>query len=76
MRSRSFVMLVLYSDGVSEASNSNYDEFGEDRLREILSQNRARPAVDIVDAVTTALTEFVAGAAQADDITLVVARRL
>ena len=69
-------MLVVYSDGVSEASNSNYDEFGEDRLREILSQNRTRPSTEIVEAVTTALTEFVAGAPQADDITLVVAKRL
>jgi sigma-B regulation protein RsbU (phosphoserine phosphatase) len=69
-------MLVLYSDGVTEAGNSNYDEFGEDRFREILSQNRARPSTEIVDAVTAALTEFVAGAPQADDITLVVAKRL
>ena len=69
-------MLVIYSDGVTEANNIAYDEFGEDRLKQILSDNRTRPATEIVDAVTTALAEFAAGAPQADDITLVVAKRL
>jgi serine phosphatase RsbU (regulator of sigma subunit)/pSer/pThr/pTyr-binding forkhead associated (FHA) protein len=68
-------MLVLYSDGVTEANNANYDEFGEERLIEVLRENRERPAVEIVEAVTKALAEFAAGAPQADDITLVVAKR-
>jgi serine/threonine protein phosphatase PrpC len=69
-------MIVLYSDGVTEANNPNYDEFGEDQLTEVLKQHRSEPATVIVDAVTKALTEFAAGAPQADDITLVVAKRL
>jgi len=69
-------MLVLYSDGVTEANNPNFDEFGEERLIEILRANRTVPAMAIVDAVNNALTEFAAGAPQADDITLVVAKRL
>jgi len=69
-------MLVLYSDGVTEATNSAYDEFGEERFIEVLRQNRTQPAPTIVEAVTKALNEFAAGAPQADDITLVVARRL
>jgi serine phosphatase RsbU (regulator of sigma subunit) len=69
-------MIVLYSDGVTEATNPNYDEFGEDRFIEVLKQNRNKTAGAIVEAVTKALAEFAAGAPQADDITLVVAKRL
>ena len=69
-------MLVLYSDGVTEANNPDYDEYGEERLIEVLKQHRTEPAAAIVDAVTRSLAEFTAGAPQADDITLAVARRL
>jgi sigma-B regulation protein RsbU (phosphoserine phosphatase) len=69
-------LLVLYSDGVTEANNASFDEFGEDRLIEVLKQHRDEPAAAIVEAVTKALTEFAAGAPQADDITLVVAKRV
>jgi len=69
-------MLVLYSDGVTEATNTNYDEFGEERLIETLKAHRTEPATAIVEAVTKALAEFTAGAPQADDITLVVGRRV
>jgi phosphoserine phosphatase RsbU/P len=69
-------MLVLYSDGVTEATNLNYDEFGEQRLIDALVAHRTEPATAIVEAVTRALAEFTAGAPQADDITLVVGRRV
>jgi serine phosphatase RsbU (regulator of sigma subunit) len=69
-------MIVLYSDGVTEANNPNYDEFGEDRFMDVLKENRNQSAAAIVEAVTRALADFAAGAPQADDITLVVAKRL
>ena len=69
-------LLVIYSDGVTEATNHNYEEFGEERLIEVLRRHRGEPAAAIVTAVTQALAEFVAGAPQADDITLIVAKRL
>jgi serine phosphatase RsbU (regulator of sigma subunit) len=69
-------MLVLYSDGVTEATNQEFDEFGEERFIEVLRRHRNDPAAAIVEAVTKALAEFAAGAPQADDITLVVAKRL
>jgi sigma-B regulation protein RsbU (phosphoserine phosphatase) len=68
-------MLVLYSDGVTEATNAAYEEFGEDRFIEVLRAQRNEPANVIVQAVNKALTEFAAGAPQADDITMVVAKR-
>jgi phosphoserine phosphatase RsbU/P len=68
--------LVLYSDGVTEATNAAYDEFDEERFLEVLKANRSLPATDVVDATIRAVQEFAAGAPQADDITLVVARRI
>ncbi|HUI56367.1 MAG TPA: SpoIIE family protein phosphatase [Bryobacteraceae bacterium] len=69
-------MLVLYSDGVTEATNANQDEYGEERFTLVLTEQRHRPAREIVEAVTKSLAEFAAGAPQADDITLVVAKRV
>jgi len=69
-------MLVLYSDGVTEANNPAYDEFDEERFIEVLKANRTLPAAAIVQTVIAAVTEFAAGAPQADDITLLVAKRL
>jgi serine phosphatase RsbU (regulator of sigma subunit)/pSer/pThr/pTyr-binding forkhead associated (FHA) protein len=69
-------MLVLYSDGVTEATDHQFDEFGEERFIDVLRRNREAAASTIVDAVTKALAEFAAGAPQADDITLVVAKRV
>jgi serine phosphatase RsbU (regulator of sigma subunit) len=68
-------MLVLYSDGVTEANNAAFDQFEEARLIHVLKQHHLQPAAAIVEAVTKALTEFCAGAPQADDITLAVAKR-
>jgi sigma-B regulation protein RsbU (phosphoserine phosphatase) len=69
-------MLVLYSDGVTEANNPAYDEFDEERFIEVLKAHRTLPATRIVQAVMKAVTDFAAGAPQADDITLLVAKRL
>jgi serine phosphatase RsbU (regulator of sigma subunit) len=69
-------MLVLYTDGVTEANNAAYEEFDEERFIEVLQANRTLPAAGIVQAVIQAVTGFAAGAPQADDITLLVAKRL
>ena len=68
-------MLVIYSDGVTEATNAAEEEFGEERLAEVLRCRRGEPAGAIVKAVTESLSQFASGAPQADDITLVVAKR-
>jgi sigma-B regulation protein RsbU (phosphoserine phosphatase) len=68
-------VLVIYSDGVTEATNLNGQEFGEERLIDVLMQHKDRSAEETLKAVNLALEEFVASAAPADDITLVVVRR-
>ncbi len=69
-------LLVIYTDGVTEANNISEEEFGEERLVEVLRRHRGEPAGAIVNAVMEALGKFTMGAPQGDDITLVVARRV
>ncbi len=68
-------LLVIYSDGVTEATDMAEDEYGEERLTEELRKRRGESADTIVTAITESVSRFVAGAPQADDITLVVAKR-
>src|SRR5262249_39871619 len=68
-------ILVLFSDGVTEAVNSKDEDFGEARLAALVEAKRDRPAAEIVEAIETAIAEYTEGAPAADDITVVVARR-
>ncbi|PWU11531.1 MAG: hypothetical protein C5B51_02515 [Terriglobia bacterium] len=68
-------LLVVYSDGVTEAGNTVEEEYGEQRLIEVLRSRRADSPNAIVSAVMESLNRFTLGAPQADDITLVVAKR-
>jgi phosphoserine phosphatase RsbU/P len=63
--------LVLFTDGVVEALNSDGDEFGDDRLIEIGLQHRHGGVQPLVDAIVLGVTEFTAGATLADDATVV-----
>ncbi len=68
--------LVIFSDGISEAESPQGEMFGEQRLLEIVRRHRHRSAQDILREISQELDSFIAGAEPADDITLVVARRL
>ena len=69
-------ILVMYSDGVTEAVSPKDEDFGEERLAELVASMRDRPASEIVGAIHSAVAAFTEGAPAADDITVVVARRL
>ncbi len=68
--------LVLFSDGVTEAVNPGDEDFGEERLAALVASLRDSLAADIVKAIDAAVSEFTRGAPAADDITVVVARRV
>jgi sigma-B regulation protein RsbU (phosphoserine phosphatase) len=68
--------LVMYTDGVTEASNCNDDMYGEDRLKDFLGPCRANTVDQLRDSLLQAVKVFAAGEAQSDDITVVVARRM
>jgi phosphoserine phosphatase RsbU/P len=67
-------ILVIYSDGISEAMNGDEEEFGEGRLVSLISANVTLPAADLTDLILREVDNFVSGAPQFDDMTLVVAR--
>jgi serine phosphatase RsbU (regulator of sigma subunit) len=67
--------VVLYSDGVTEMTDPGNEEFGEQRLAQVLAGRRAETASALVDALRAELSQFAAGANPADDLTLVVAKR-
>jgi sigma-B regulation protein RsbU (phosphoserine phosphatase) len=67
-------VVLFYTDGVTEAMNSQHDLFGEDRLEAVLRQHHQRPAHEIIQAVLEAVEAFGEGESQSDDITMVVVR--
>ena len=68
-------LLALYTDGVTESFNETEEEFGEERLIEVLRQNADLPARQLLTAVVEQIQRF-SSAEQHDDITLIVARCL
>lgn len=69
-------LVLLYTDGVTEATDIQGQLFEEVRLRQIILENHSRAAAEIVAALQQALGGFIGSAPQFDDITVVVAKRL
>ncbi len=65
-------LLILFTDGISEAMNSRDEEWGEDRLQQTLGQILEKCPTDIVSEVFEAADKFTGAAPQHDDMTLVV----
>ena len=68
-------MLLVFSDGVTEAMNAADEEFGDDRLLQYATRARAWPAETIVKTLCDGVDRFAGGAPQADDITVLALRR-
>jgi sigma-B regulation protein RsbU (phosphoserine phosphatase) len=68
--------LVLYTDGITEATNADGEEFGESRLLATLGSNFHLPVGPLLQAIVEAVQQFSRGSEQQDDITLVIARSL
>jgi sigma-B regulation protein RsbU (phosphoserine phosphatase) len=69
-------LLMIYSDGVTEAEDGNDQEFGMDRVIEVLQSHRQQPADAIVEQIVKSIDAFAGTAPQHDDITLMVLKRL
>lgn len=64
-------ILLLYTDGIVESENSDGDEFGLERLCELVKTNHERSASELVEAIIDDISGFSEGMAQIDDITLI-----
>lgn len=65
-------VMVLYTDGITEATNHEEEEFGEERLNELIRKHSELSSSEITDAILNELSVFTAGLDQFDDITLIV----
>lgn len=63
-------MLYLYTDGVSEANNTKGELYGEQRLQEYLNSYKGTDPKELLNQVSDHVAEFVNGADQFDDITM------
>ena len=69
-------LLVVYTDGITEAAAPDDEEFGIDRLQEIAQRHCAASLADLRREIEQALHGFVRGNPYADDRTLLFFRRL
>jgi serine phosphatase RsbU (regulator of sigma subunit) len=67
-------LVIMCSDGVTEARNVENEEFGRDRLVSVLRGTHGTKPEAVLETLLAAVKEFSAGAAQADDITALVLR--
>lgn len=65
-------MVILYTDGITEARNQNKEEFTIERVKEVVLKNRYASSQAMIDVIKSQLSKFVGTAPQYDDYTLVV----
>jgi sigma-B regulation protein RsbU (phosphoserine phosphatase) len=65
---------VFYTDGITEARRDGGDEFGYERLEEVVRRSTGRSAIDLRDEIVKAVDVHMGHEPPADDLTLVVLR--
>lgn len=65
-------IVVMFTDGISEAMNRTGEEFSDDRLENIVKNISDKSAKEIVNIIQSEVQSFIKGAPQSDDITLMV----
>jgi sigma-B regulation protein RsbU (phosphoserine phosphatase) len=65
-------VLILFTDGISEALNKQEEEFSDERLEETALRLSSGSATEILDGIKQEAHDFAEGAPQSDDITMVV----
>jgi serine phosphatase RsbU (regulator of sigma subunit) len=68
--------ILLYTDGLTESFNNDGEFFGEERLMEAIQANLCSSASDLLDVVEKSLLNFVQDMPAADDLTMLVLRRV
>jgi sigma-B regulation protein RsbU (phosphoserine phosphatase) len=67
--------ILLYTDGVTEATNAAMEEFGIERLVRVVESNRQNRARELLAALEAELGDFVGASLPADDVTVAIVRR-
>src|ERR1044071_475014 len=69
-------VLVLYTDGATEAQSPSGEEFGRDRLAEAVKKNYEQPARELIASVEMAVLEWTANAGATDDVTFFIIKAI
>lgn len=67
--------LILYTDGVTEAFSSDKEQFGEQRLFDVVNQTAENTPAALLESIKKAVFDFTKNAYQSDDITLLIVQR-
>jgi len=65
-------VIVMFTDGVSEAMNKNREEFSDERLESVALALKDKRAEEIMNGIKTEVQSFASGVTQSDDITMLV----
>ena len=68
-------VVVIFSDGVSEAMNPSEERFGDARIEDVLNRNRHLSPNELIDKLVESIKAHAGTAPQMDDITLVIVKR-
>jgi phosphoserine phosphatase RsbU/P len=69
-------VLILYTDGLVEAMNDKREEFGDERLIEILKKNKSKSPNQILNKITSSVNKHIKNGKLDDDFTLVVIKKI
>lgn len=69
-------VLIIYTDGITEIINPHEEDYGEDRLRRFIMDNRHMPAQELTEAVIDDINAFSEEEGSFDDETLIIIKRL
>lgn len=67
-------LLVSFTDGITEPEDAEGNDFGEERLVELVKANRTLELPELASVITSAVKRYIGDAEQPDDMTVVLAR--
>ena len=68
-------ILICFTDGLTETSNKNQEQFGKNSISKIVKENSKKSASEMLNLITKALWNFTRGKPFEDDITIIIAKR-
>jgi sigma-B regulation protein RsbU (phosphoserine phosphatase) len=68
--------ILFYTDGVTDATNAHWQDFGMERLQRVLLEHRHAPVADVMATLEQAIRDFAGSIAPFDDMAMVVIRCL
>ena len=68
--------ILLYTDGVPDATGEGQEQFGMDRLRRVILEHQLAPVSGMVSALEGSIADFTGGETQFDDIAILAVKRV